>query len=188
MVMVRTLSPEAYAREAAAAYEASLLEQARQYGAPATDPATEGHRAAGVTIAGQAWDADIGGFYDTAGARAALGGVSKQAVSERVRQGRLLGLPLASDGHTRDRLVYPVWQFRPGLLRHLPRVLAVAGYEPDRPTTGWTIAMWLVTPDPDLGGAPLEAIETGELDAVLAAAADIRASLSTDERAAHGAA
>ena len=107
--------------------------------------------------AGTAWATDVGPFYDTAGAQAALDGVSKQAVSQRLTAGRLLGLRLAPDGTSRERLVYPVWQFVPTVLRHLPAVLAAAGFDPERPTTGWTIATWLTSPHPAFAErSPLE--------------------------------
>lgn len=180
-----TLSPDDYARQAAAAFEAELRRRAADYGVPATDPAEAGSRAASSALAGQVWADQLGRFYDTAGARAALGGVSKQAVSERVRQRRLLGLSLASSDPRATRMVYPAWQFRPDLLRLLPAVLDAAGYDPARPTTGWTIASWLTTYDDRLGATPLEALPTGEHDTVCEIAADVRASLGVDERAAH---
>lgn len=97
-----------------------------------------------------------GPFTDTEGVRKLLGGVTKQAVSQRLRQRRLLGLSLAADGTARDRLVYPLWQFRPSVLRALPKVLAAAGFDPDRPVTGWRIAHWLTNTSDVLGGfAPI---------------------------------
>lgn len=178
-------APEEYARRSAQAYERRLREQAERYGTPQMDPEVAGLRAAALTGAGQAWAEDAGPFYDTEGAQAALGGVSKQAVSQRVRARRLLGLRLAADGSGRDRLVYPAWQFRPDVLRHLPTVLDVAGFEPMRSVTGWTIAAWLTSPDEHVGGlAPIELLEAGHLDPVLIGAREVRATLAIDERAA----
>jgi hypothetical protein len=181
--MASTLAPEEYARISAEAYRRRVLAQAREHGTPAADPAQAGERAAVLAIAGQAWADDIGPFYDTDGARIALGGVTKQAVSDRVHRGRLLALRLASDGSGRDRWVYPAWQFRPAVLRHLPAVLDAAGYDPDRATTGWTIATWLVTRDEELGASPLQLLEAGHLPQVREAAREVRASLGVDERA-----
>jgi hypothetical protein len=45
-------------------------------------------------------------------------------VSQRVREGRLLGRHPAADGRL----------------------------DPQRPVTGWTVAAWLTSPDPDLDG------------------------------------
>lgn len=183
--MSTATDPETYVQEAAEAYRTGLLIQVRRHGTPSIDPVAAGQHAAAMTTAGQAWNDDVGPFYATDGARAALGGVSKQAVSQRVREGRLLGLRLASDGTRRDRLVYPAWQFRSTVLARLPRVLATAGYNPQRPASGWTVAAWLTAPDPDLEQvAPLAMIEAGHLDAVLAAAAELRQALGVDERAA----
>lgn len=172
-----------YVRHATAAYERELRRQIERHGTPPSDPETAGRRAAALAVAGQAWDEHAGPFYDTDGARTALGGVTKQAVSQRVREGRLLGLRLAADATGRDRLVYPAWQFRGPVLRHLPRVLSTAGYDPERDTTGWTIAAWLTSPAPELDGlAPVAALEAGQLAATLAVAAEVRAMLGTDER------
>lgn len=180
--MGSTLAPEEYARRSAAAYERYLLEHLERHGAPEGDPEEAGRRAAATASAGQAWAADAGPFYDTDGARTALGGVTKQAVSQRVREQRLLGLRLAADGG-RARLVYPAWQFRPAVLRHLPAVLAAAGLDPERPVTGWTVAAWLTSPDPDLDGlTPVELLQADRPDPVITAAGEVRASLGTDER------
>lgn len=165
------------------AYEQHLREQIERYGHPELDPEVAGRRAAIMTAAGQAWAEDAGPFFDTKGARAALGQVSKQAVSQRVASGRLLGLRLADDGSGRHRLVYPVWQFRPGVLRHLPAVLAVCGYDPGRAVTGWTIAAWLTSPDSGVHGvAPVDLLEAGHLQLVLDAAREVAVSLGTAER------
>lgn len=176
-------TPTEFARRSAQAYERQLLQHVQQYGMPTLAPETAGRQAAGWTAAGEAWALDVGPFFDTDGARVALGGVSKQAVSQRVRQGRLLGLPLASDGSGPERLVYPAWQFRPSVLRHLADVLGAGGLDPDRATTGWTIATWLTTPDETLGGqAPVALLRAGHVQPVLDAAREVRASLGVDER------
>lgn len=174
-----------FAQQSARVYERHLREQLRRHGTLGVDPEDAGRRAAIFTVSGQAWADEVGPFYDTDGARVALGGVTKQAVSQRVSAGRLLGLRLASDGSGRDRLVYPVWQFRDAVLRPLPAVLDAAGYRPDRPVTGWTVAAWLTTPAPDLRGmTPVALLAAGHTEPVLAAAAEVAASLGHDERAA----
>lgn len=181
--MSNRLAPEEYARISAEAYRRRVLAQVREHGTPASDPQRAGERAAVLTTAGQAWADEIGPFYDTDGVRVALGGVTKQAVSDRVHRGRLLALRLASDGSGRDRRVYPAWQFRPTVLRHLPAILDAAGYDPERATTGWTIAAWLVTHDDLLGASPLQLLEAGHLPQARDAAREVRASLGADERA-----
>lgn len=179
------MSPGDFATRSAAAYRRQLLEHLTEHGVPEVDPEAAGRHAAAITAAGQAWADDAGPFTDTAGARVALGGVSKQAVSQRLRERRLLGLQLASDGSARNRIVYPLWQFRPGVLRVLPTVLAAAGFDPDRPVSGWTIAAWLTAADDEFGGnSPVDLLEAGHRDRVLAAAAQVRESLGVDERAA----
>lgn len=174
-----------YVARSVGAYEEQLSAQVERYGPPQVDPEVAGRRAAIMASAGQAWAADAGPFYDTEGARSALGGVSKQAVSQRVAGGRLLGLRLASDGSGRERLVYPVWQFHPEVLRHLPAVLSTCGYDPGRPVTGWTIAAWLTTAASDLQDlAPVTLLRAGQPTSVLAAAGEVAASLGVAERAA----
>ncbi len=150
---------------------------------PTADPQVAGRRAAATVTAGEVWAGLVGPFTDSAGAAAALGGISKQAVSQRVASGSVLGLRLAPGGTARDRLVYPTWQFQSAVLAHLPAVLAAAGFDPERPTTGWTIAAWLTTVDDSLDGAsPLDLLRAGHRDPVLAVAADVADSLGTAER------
>lgn len=167
------------------AFEMELRAQLALYGSLDDDPQSVGRRAARAATAGLAWAAEVGPFYDTAGAQAALDGVSKQAVSQRVTAGRLLALRLAPDGSGHERLVYPVWQFLPSVLHHLPRLLAAAGFDPNRAVTGWTIAAWLTTPDSALAGStPLELLRADHIEPLLTIAADVAASLGSDERAA----
>ncbi|MCW2605143.1 MAG: hypothetical protein JWN61_3278 [Pseudonocardiales bacterium] len=91
--------------------------------------------------------------------RALLGGISRQAVSERVRSGRLLGARLGAT------LRMPAWQFGPdGVVAGLPRVLAVLA------TRGSAVAAqaWMRTPIPDEGGrSAADLVIDGELDLAL---------------------
>ena len=125
------------------------------------------------------WTDHLGPFLDTEGVSALLHGVSKHAVWQRVRGRRLLALKTGS-----GRLVYPLSQFRDGApLPGLADVLTAAGYDPARPATGWAVASWLATHDPDLGGTPRALLAAGRLEPVLAAAHDMRVELGTEERA-----
>jgi hypothetical protein len=73
----------------------------------------------------------------------------------------------------------------PEVLRHLPRVLAAAGHDADRATSGWTIATWLTAPHRGFGDrTPLELLRAGHVDQVVAAARDVAHALGSDERAA----
>lgn len=183
MAATSPLPVEEYVRRSVSAFEEQLRGLIERNGALDLSPVEAGHRAAASLGLGQAWSDDIGPFLDTEGARAALGGVTKQAVSARVHRAALLGLPLAPDGSGRTRLVYPAWQFE--VLDDLSAVLARAGYDVERPSSAWTIATWLRTPDPDLGDLePVALLRAGHADAVLDAAADVAASLGVDERAA----
>lgn len=136
------------------------------------DPVELGRRAALAAAAGQVWSDQLGPVYDTEGVRELLGGVSRQAVSERVRRHALLGLRTGS-----GRLVYPAFQFdRNGVVEGLATVLSV--FELDD-ISAWTVASWLASPDPDLDGRrPIDALHHGELQPVMAAAHDVAAGLA----------
>lgn len=165
--------------EATVAFRRRLAAVVEAAGLPREEPGPLGERAGLAAAASAVWTEHAGPFLDTEGVMLLLDGVTKQAVSQRVRGRRLLALQTGS-----GRLVYPLWQFqgdRP--LLGLAEVLAEAGYDPGRPATGWTVASWLATPDSDLGGAPRELLAAGHLDRVLAAARDVRAELGADERA-----
>lgn len=91
--------------------------------------------------------------------RALLGGVSRQAVSERVRTGRLLGARLGGT------LRMPAWQFdQDGVVPGLPQVLAVLA------ARGSAVAAqaWMRTPIPDEGGrSAADLLIDGELGLAL---------------------
>lgn len=147
---------------------------------PREKPEELGERAGLAAAAASIWSEHVGPFVDTDGVMALLGGISKQAVSQRVQGRRLLALRTGS-----GRLVYPLWQFREANpLPGLAEVLNAAGYDPQRPTTGWTLASWLCTADTALGDKPRALLAHGDIDAVLKAAEDLRAELGVDETAA----
>lgn len=91
--------------------------------------------------------------------RALLGGISRQAVSERVRSGRLLGARLGGT------LRMPAWQFGPdGVVPGLAAVLAVLA------SRGSAVAAqaWMRTPIADEGGrSAADLVIDGELDLAL---------------------
>ena len=91
------------------------------------------------------YDEPLGPFYDTTGLVSWLG-VSRQAVSDRVRRGTLLACR-TQDGH----LVYPAWQFaRDGAVR--PGVVDAVGEFARHGADGWSTALWLTTPSDVFGG------------------------------------
>jgi hypothetical protein len=167
---------------ATSAFRRRLAVVVATVGLPREEPEPLGERAGLAAAATALWTDHVGPFLDTEGVMALLDGVSKQAVSQRVRGRRLLALQTGS-----GRLVYPLWQFQEGApLPGLAEVLDAAGYDPGRPSTGWTVASWLATDDPDLGGSPRALLAAGRLEPVLAAARDVRFELGADERAAGG--
>ncbi len=156
--------------DATEAFEAALVALVGER-PPDADPVLAGHTAALEAVAGVMWHDEIGPFYDTDGVRQLLGGVSKQAVADRVRRHRLLALRTGS-----GRLVYPTSQFDGRSVR--PGLADVLGLVAPDDTEAWYVASWLTTPDPRLGGRePMAALADGDTDTVLAAARDVAARL-----------
>jgi len=111
------------------------------------------------------WARVLGPVYTTASLRPLLGGVSRQAIEDRIKRGTLLALTTAD-----RKRVFPAFQFDddfrpiPGLSDVLA-ALRPAGED-------WTIASWLTHPHPGLGDtAPIEWLRAGHpADRVLAIA------------------
>lgn len=164
------MSSTGWVDEAAAAFESALIELVGER-RPQLDAAEAGRRAALKAVAGAVWTDAVGPFYDTVGVMTLLGGVSKQAVNDRVRRHRLLALRTGS-----GRLVYPVAQFNnERVVDGLGDVLDVL--VPDD-TEAWMVASWLTTPDPDLDDrTPLEALRVGCRTEVLRAARELSGTL-----------
>jgi len=147
---------------------------------PSGDPEATGRRAATVVTAQEIWTERAGPFTDARGVAAYLG-ITKQAVSQQLATGRLLGLQLSSTKAV--RFVFPTWQFRGAVRTHLPAVLNAAGFDPARPVTGWTVAAWLVAPNDHLGGErPVEMLRAGHADDVVRVAREVGESLGVSER------
>ncbi len=105
--------------------------------------------------------ADLGPFYDSAGALHQLGGVTKQALASRRANETVLAMR-TGDG----QWLYPAWQFtgdggiRPVLV---PVLKALRGL--DR----WAAGVWLVAAHPDLSGSsPRTALRDGTDPATVA--------------------
>lgn len=101
----------------------------------------------------------VAGSLSTDEVRALLGGISRQAVSERVRAGRLLGARLGGT------LRMPAWQFTAdGVAPGLARVLSVLA------SRGSAVAAeaWMRTPIADEGGrSAADLLIDGELERAL---------------------
>nr|WP_231126459.1 antitoxin Xre/MbcA/ParS toxin-binding domain-containing protein [Motilibacter aurantiacus] len=130
------------------------------------DPDALARETAGrVVDTAAAWEAHLGAFYDVEGVRTLLsrGGrlISKQAVSKRKG---LLALTTGS-----GRVVYPRFQFADGApLAGLDDVLAEL---PEPLVSRWTVASWLVSPQPALDGErPVDVLREGSPAPVAAAA------------------
>lgn len=115
------------------------------------------------------WGPAIGPVYRTDQVRVLLGGVSRQALHDRVKRSTLLALK-TRDGVT----VYPAWQFTDGqVLPGLAEVLKVfAADEHGEIVDGWTLASWLRTGLNELdGGSVADRLLAGDAAAARQAAA-----------------
>ncbi len=156
--------------QATAAFEAALAEIVGTVN-PVLDPVRTGREAALEAMAGSLWNDELGPFYDSDGVRHLLGGVSKQAVSDRVHRHRLLALRTGS-----RQLVYPTFQFDGrAVVKGLADVLTIVA--PDD-VEAWYTASWLTSPDPALGGlSPMRALQAGHDSEVEEAARELAGSL-----------
>lgn len=98
----------------------------------------------------------LGAFYSTERVRTKLGGISRQAVSERVRRHRLLRVE-TSDG----RFLFPSFQIVngevPKKVGELLQILLGTGAD------GWTVAYWLTARLPQFEGkTALEVLTAGD--------------------------
>lgn len=159
-----------FVAEAAREFERALSQVVTQYeraGRPARSvlgaPRSFAERAvyASAPLASP-WDELVGPFVRSEGVQARLG-VTRQAVAAKAARRRLLRTITVDGEH-----LYPLWQFDGDrLMPGLPEVLAAF---PEEAVDGWTLAAWLRTPDPDLGEAPIDALDRGELERVRAVA------------------
>jgi len=119
------------------------------------------------------WTEHLGGFYDAAAVGKVLsrGGqpVSRQAVHKRKG---LLALTTGS-----GRVMYPVFQFAGH--SPLPGLEAIQQVVPEALVSRWTLASWLVSPQPTLAGqTPVQLLREGSVEPVLTAARDWAGALS----------
>lgn len=111
------------------------------------------------------WVEVVGSVYTTQGLRRLLGGVSRQAIDDRIARGTLLCLTTV-DHHR----VFPASQFD-AHNRQLPGLAEILGQL--RPVADdWTVAAWLACPHPSLAGrSPLawlrEGLDRAPLDALV---------------------
>lgn len=102
----------------------------------------------------------LGAFYTTDRVRKVLGGISRQAVSERVKNDGLLRVTTA-DGV----VLFPAFQFAHGALapglRKLLNLLLGTGVD------GWTVAYWLTARQAQLGEATaLDVLASADTDRI----------------------
>lgn len=118
------------------------------------------------TATASPWADAVGPVYPTAVVREMLGGITRQALLDRVKRHKLLSLRTA-DGH----LVWPAWQFRhASAIAGLSEVLAAVapgGADP------WTLASWLRAPQPTVEGRSVADLISSGDQADLAAAVSL---------------
>jgi len=149
------------ARLAAASFERTL-DRLGTHGLG--DPKELGYRAALLVTAEQAWTRHLGTWLSLDAVRALLGDVTRQAVHDLMKRGRLLALD------RQGARVYPAFQFKgTKLLPGLPALLAA--FKP-ADLSHDTIAAWLNRPQPALrGSSPAEWLHAGRDQAPVALAA-----------------
>ncbi|GHS87315.1 hypothetical protein AGMMS50218_08910 [Actinomycetota bacterium] len=109
------------------------------------DPSALAEQMLAVVPRSHVYDKELGPFHTTDGVRHLLGGVSRQAVFDRVRRGTLLQVRTA-DGVS----LYPAFQFEGAEVS--PRLRDVLVQFRSVPVDGWAVGAWLVAPAEDLGG------------------------------------
>jgi len=152
---------------AAASFKATLADLGLSGDEPELGDAVRlGQRAALVAAAGALWRGQLGPLLDMRQARELLGVSTRQAVHDLIQRHRLLALS-TEDGRT----LIPLFQFtetgRPDeAVSTIVRIFA----EVD--ATGWTIASWFTTPNPELEqNTPISWVKAGrDLDVAIAAA------------------
>jgi hypothetical protein len=106
---------------------------------------------------------DAGGAYDLDQVRSVLNGVSRQAITKRVKDGSLLAVPGPNGKRS-----YPTFQFT-GEGTVVSGLKAVLDAFPSR--NPWMVLNFLVNPQDALGGGkPIDLLRAGDADAVVAAA------------------
>lgn len=121
-----------------------------------------------IPSASRSWEAHLGPFYDVEGVRRLLSSgsdnlITRQAVSKR---NGLLALTTRS-----GKVVYPAFQFDDTLLTQ--GTAAVVELLPETLVSPWSVASWLMSPEPGLNGCrPVDVMKEGGLDRVLDAAND----------------
>ena len=122
-----------------------------------------GRRAALLAASELLWEREVGPLISTSQVGELLR-CSRQAINERVHRGTLLALP-APSGY-----VFPLFQFTSSgqsVLGITKVIKALA----DSVETPYTVATWLVSPEPELDKhAPIELLREGQVDPVVAAA------------------
>lgn len=106
---------------------------------------------------------EAGGAYDLDQVRTVLGGVSRQAVTKRVKEGGLLAVPGPNGKRS-----YPTFQFT-GEGTVVAGLKSLLDAFPSR--NPWMVLNFLVNPQDALGGRkPIDLLRAGEVDPVVAAA------------------
>jgi hypothetical protein len=136
------------AAQAAQSFEQTLAELGVGEGEAAVeDPAALGRRAAFLAASDVLWERHLGPLYTTRQVRELMGIGSRQAISERVKRGRLLSVPGPG-----AKPLFPAFQFT-GSGRPLPGLGAILDAFRDAVASPYTVASWFVTPEPLLADA-----------------------------------
>ena len=122
-----------------------------------------GRRAALLAASELLWQRELGPMLNTSRVGELLR-CSRQAVNERVHRGTILALPAPGE------FAFPLFQFTGGgqPVSGISRVMRAFT---DAVETPYTVAAWLVAPEPELDGkAPIEVLRRGQTDQAVTAA------------------
>lgn len=157
VVATRTLSQSASASTDLSAVLASLEDMAVVEKLIQKYPALTTARIRGIEARQQILTAE-GGTWTVAQVAKHLH-LTRQAVDQRRRAGRILALPVGRHGY-----LYPAWQFSPeGMLPRLEPVLKALD-----PHDAWGKVVFLLSPHPDLSDkTPVQTLRAGKAAAVL---------------------
>lgn len=133
-----------------------------------------GRRAALAVAAETVWEDTLGPLLTSAEARLLLGGISREALSKKVKVGTVLRLK-----DERGLIRYPAWQFDPVAQAAHPAVRKLISMYRKAGIGDWMVASFCVTPQPELDDQkPAEILKKGENPELITAATRALAALT----------
>lgn len=144
---------------------------------PEGDDAEALGQAAALTIARpHVWEGQLGPLLASAQLRSLLGGISREALAQRVKRGTLLALR-----DQRGKVRYPLFQLDESAATPYPQVPALIKLFRDRGLSSWELATFMTTPQPELSDrSPVDWMRSsGNEQLLLAVARESAATLAS---------